>query len=98
MGIQAVPMEGMEGYFGLEVDGKPVGGLQDMGSNFPAEVPPHWMTWFAVDDVDSTVDAAVKRGATVVVPPTDMPIGRIAGIQDPWGAVFCVIRTAPPAS
>jgi len=52
------------------------------------------MSLFAVDYVDSTVDAAVKRRATVVVPPMDMPIGRIAGIQDPWGAVFCVLKLA----
>jgi predicted enzyme related to lactoylglutathione lyase len=91
--ITADPAE-IPGYFELKVQGKAVGGLQDMGTNFPAEVPPHWMTWFAVDDVDSTVDAAVKRNATVVLPPMDMPIGRIAGIQDPWGGVFCVIKLA----
>ncbi|MEZ0067726.1 putative enzyme related to lactoylglutathione lyase [Streptacidiphilus sp. MAP12-20] len=94
MDIKAVPMEQMAGYFGLEVGGKTVGGLQDMGSNFPPEVPPHWMTWFCVDDTDSTVDAAVKRGATVVVPPMDIPPGRMAAVQDPWGAVFCMLKLA----
>ncbi|MEY9846813.1 VOC family protein [Streptacidiphilus sp. MAP5-3] len=98
LGIKAVPMKEMAGYFGLEVDGKVVGGMQDMGANFPAEVPPHWMAWFAVDDTDATVDAAVKRGANVVVPPTDVPPGRMAGIQDPWGAVFCVLKQPDPTS
>jgi predicted enzyme related to lactoylglutathione lyase len=98
LGIKAVAMDEMPGYFGLEVAGRTVGGLQDMGDNFPAQVPPHWMAWFAVDDTDSTVDAAVKRGATVVVPPMDIPPGRMAGIQDPWGAVFCVLKLAEQPS
>jgi predicted enzyme related to lactoylglutathione lyase len=90
-------MEGTEvqGYFGLVAGGETVGGMQDITGRFPDEVPPHWMAWFAADDTDSTVDAAVKANATVVVPPADQPYGRMAGLQDPWGAVFCILQPRP---
>jgi predicted enzyme related to lactoylglutathione lyase len=94
-GVDTNPMEGAENYFILEVGGRPVGGMQDMSVDFPKEVPPHWMSWFEVDDVESTVDAAVKAGATLTVPPMEIPPGRMAGLADPWGAVFCVLKSEP---
>jgi uncharacterized protein len=98
-GITTAPMEGMEGYYAINVGDKNVGGMQDITGRMPDDVPAHWMTWFAVDDVDSTADAAVKAGATIVVPPTDMGgMLRMAGIQDPWGAVFCVMKMLTPPS
>ena len=36
-----------------------------------------------------------KQGGTVVVPPFDTPVGRIALLSDPQGAVFSVIKSAP---
>lgn len=92
-GIVTEPMEGMADYYAIRVGDRMVGGMQGMAGKFPDQVPPHWMAWFAVDDADSTADAAVKAGGTVVVPPMDMGgVGRMAGLQDPWGAVFCVLR------
>ncbi|MEY9967970.1 putative enzyme related to lactoylglutathione lyase [Streptacidiphilus sp. MAP12-16] len=98
LGIAVEPMEGMPGYFGLNVAGRTVGGLQDMAGKFPDEVPPHWMSWFAVDDTDSVTAAHVKAGGNVVVAPSDTPAGRMAGLQDPWGAVFCVLQPSAPSA
>lgn len=94
--IGVEPMEGMGGYFGLHVGGRTVGGMQDMKAMFPEHIPAHWMTWFAVEDVDAVADTAVKGGGTIVVPVQDAPPGRMAGIADPWGAVFCVLKPKPP--
>ena len=92
-GITTEPMEGMADYYSIRVGDRPVGGMQTMAGKFPDEVPAHWMSWFAVDDTDSTVNAAVKAGGNIVVPPMDMEgVGRMAGLQDPWGAVFCILR------
>lgn len=92
-GITTEPMEGMADYYSIRVGDRTVGGMQAMAGRFPDEVPPHWMAWFAVDDTDSTADAAVKAGGNIVVPPMDMGgVGRMAGLQDPWGGVFCVLR------
>ena len=93
--ILVEPMEGSEGYYALNVDGKAVGGLQDMGDQFPESVPPHWMSWFAVDDVDATVAKARSLGATIPVEPQDILPGRMAAIADPWGAVFCILKAVP---
>jgi predicted enzyme related to lactoylglutathione lyase len=63
--------------------------------DFPPEVPAHWRTYFCVDDTDSTVDAAVKRGANLLAAPQDTPFGRMASLVDPWGASFSIIQNVP---
>ncbi|WP_035849629.1 VOC family protein [Kitasatospora azatica] len=95
LGIDLVPMEGMEGYLGLNVEGKVVGGAQSL-ENHPAGTPPHWATYFAVDDVDSTVDAAVRAGGSLIVPAMDTPVGRMGALSDPQGGVFWVIKPEMP--
>lgn len=55
----------------------------------------HWTPIHAdilVDDVDAAVARAVKAGATLEVPPRDDPYGRIAGIGDPFGHGFCLLK------
>ncbi len=62
-------------------------------------VPNHWHVYFGTDDADATAARAAETGGTVVVPPFDTPVGRIAVLSDPQGAVFSVIKMAPePAS
>ena len=51
--------------------------------------PPHWLAYIGTPNVDTTVEDAKKRGATVLVPPMSMPkIGRWSVLRDPQGAVF----------
>ena len=95
-GVGTAPAEGMGGYQELRLSGRVVGGLQQMTEpDFTPDTPSHWNVYFAVDDTDSTVDAAVKRGAQVLLPPTDNPVGRTAILRDPWGAKFSVIALRP---
>ncbi|GAA0475924.1 VOC family protein [Streptomyces sp. NPDC046215] len=100
LGVKTAPMEGAEGYFALEVDGRAVGGMQGLGGidGLPPGTPSHWLTYFAVDDTDSTVDALVRAGGSVLKPPFDMIAGRMAVVQDPQGGMFAVINASPPAS
>ncbi|RKE22628.1 VOC family protein [Streptomyces sp. TLI_171] len=82
--------------FGLA--GRDFGGMMDMSDQFPAEVPPYWMPYFAVADVDLGAERAALLGATVTLPPTDVPDGpRLAVLRDPQGAVFG-IHVAYPES
>ncbi|MFF7334886.1 VOC family protein [Streptomyces sp. NPDC090306] len=83
-------MPGAEGYTEFQVAGRSVGGMMDLTAQ-PAGVPPHWLTYFNVDDVDSVQAAAVRAGAEVKAPAFDMPAGRMAVLADPQGAVFAVI-------
>jgi predicted enzyme related to lactoylglutathione lyase len=60
-----------------------------------ADAPPHWMTYFLVENVDDTVATAEGAGGTAVQPATDTPFGRIAVIVDSTWAMFSVL-SAPP--
>ncbi|MBP0461519.1 VOC family protein [Streptomyces montanisoli] len=89
--LECVPMRDMPGFTAFQVRGHTVGGVQDM-SNMDAGIPPHWLVYFAVDDVDSTVDAVVHAGGNVRVPPFDLEkVGRMAVVEDPQRALFAVV-------
>ena len=38
-----------------------------------------------VESADDAAQRFVEAGGTVVAPPSDIPIGRVAVVQDPWG-------------
>ena len=74
--------------------GEDVGGMYEMNPEMFGghAVPPHFMTYIAVDDVDEAVEKAKSMGAEVQREPMDIPgTGRMAVIKDPLGAVFAVI-------
>jgi hypothetical protein len=69
--------------------------MMPMDESWPAAVPAHWMVYFAVDDTDATAAKAAELGGQVSVPPTDIPPGRFAVLNDPQGAVFSVLKMNP---
>lgn len=72
----------------------PTGGMMQIQPEW-GEVPPHWATYFAVDDCDATVKQAVALGATTMGPTMDIPgVGRFQWLADPMGATFAVIALA----
>jgi len=80
-----------ERYTQWGLDGADFGGMVTMDDKFPPEVPPHWLPYFAVEDVDATAATATEAGGTVLMEPTSVPDGpRIAVLRDPGGAVFGV--------
>jgi uncharacterized protein len=85
-------------YTEWKVGENSVAGMMAMPDMVPAEVPAHWLVYFGTDDTDNTVAQASALGATILVPPTDIPPGRFAVIMDPDGAAFAVIKLAPAAS
>ncbi|MFF2954619.1 VOC family protein [Kitasatospora sp. NPDC057965] len=66
------------------------GGMLTMGEDFPPQVPPHWLPYFSVADVDVSAARAGSLGASVLMAPVDVPGGglRIAVLRDPLGAAF----------
>ncbi|MCA1223276.1 VOC family protein [Streptomyces sp. 8L] len=93
LGMECEPIPDMPGFTAFKVQGHTVGGVQDMHNMDPG-IPPHWLVHFAVDDTDSTVDAAVHAGSTLRVPAFDLEkVGRLAVLQDPQGALFAVIAS-----
>ena len=73
-------------------------GMQEIGEQFPPGTPPHWLVYFAVDDVDRTAAVAAEAGATVLKAPFDTSVGKMAVISDPQGAVFMVMAPEPPGA
>ena len=61
------------------------------------EGEPHWDVTFGVADADATAARAGELGATVLMPPTDMPWVRTTVIRDPQGTVFAASQFVPPA-
>lgn len=85
---------GME-YTQWGSEGKDFGGMMVMGEQFPPEVPPHWLLYFGVPDVDAAVAKATELGGRVVFGPHDIPAtGRFAILADSQGAVFAVYRAS----
>lgn len=61
-------------------------------------VPPHWMGYVGVDDVDASTEKAKSLGATIQVSPQDIPtVGRFSVFSDPvGGAVLALFKPLPP--
>ena len=69
-----------------------VAGMMPMPDEMPKDVPSHWQVYFAVADCVATVEKAKSLGATIVVPPSQIPPGTFSLIADTQGAVFNVLQ------
>lgn len=72
-----------------------VAGMMPVGEMWPADLPPHWMVYFEVEDTDATAEQVGKLGGMVSVSPTDTAAGRFAVVSDPHGAFFSIIKSSP---
>jgi len=74
-------------YWVATVDGQPVAGMFPLTSPQFDAVPESWMSFLAVDDVDTRVAKAIEAGAELAMPVFDVPgVGRIAMLREPNGA------------
>jgi predicted enzyme related to lactoylglutathione lyase len=85
-------------YSVVKVGEAAIGGIAGLPPGAPAGMPPMWMPYVTVADVDALAKQVVGLGGKVHVPPTDIPtVGRFAVIADPQGATINVITYAMPA-
>ena len=84
-----MPMEDTEYLIAMR-DGKPHAGIFDLTLLPGLEgVPAHWLSYFAVDDIDAVTAASAAAGGEVIREPWDIPnTDRVAILQDPTGAVM----------
>lgn len=73
-----------------------IGNLMRMGSEMPSDAPAHWQVYFAVASADEAVDKTRGSGGTLLFGPQDIPVGRMAVLTDPEGAVFAIIEPDYP--
>jgi predicted enzyme related to lactoylglutathione lyase len=82
--VSKMEMPGMGTYNVLESDGQGRAGI--MPQPMP-EAPHLWVPYVQVASADQTAEKAKRLGATVVVPPTQIPnVGRFAIFVDSQGA------------
>jgi predicted enzyme related to lactoylglutathione lyase len=99
------------GWGSTDVD---MGGYSDYGMTLPGEggmvagichargvnagLPPCWIVYIIVPDLDASVRACARHGGEIVAPPKSMGgMGRYCIIRDPAGAVAGLFEPPPPA-
>jgi predicted enzyme related to lactoylglutathione lyase len=82
------------GYLHIQNGETMIGGMPSVRPE-TANIPPHWMIYFQVADVDATAAKAKEMGAKILMEPTSMEgVGRLAIIDDPQGAGFAIFKLA----
>lgn len=74
-------------YFTLHDGASAVAGVLQMDEAW-AGIPPHWMPYFTVTDIDATSAVVKAGGGELLHGPIPSPYGRIMVARDPHGAVF----------
>ncbi len=79
---------GQEGYEHIYAGKEGIGGIVAIDETMKG-VPPHWIGYVTVDDVEAAAAQVGKLGGKVLVPRTDIPnVGSFAVAADAQGAVF----------
>lgn len=78
----------------LPADGAPGAAVCHAGGA-NADLPPQWLAYVIVADLDTSIRACVDRGGNVVAgPKAEAPSGRFCVIRDPADAVVALIDQA----
>jgi hypothetical protein len=85
-----LPMGPNDFYTMFQLEGHDAGAAYTMRPEQRSQgVPPHWMMYIAVANVDEAARRVPELGGKVLAPPMDVfDAGRMAVVQDPTGAVF----------
>lgn len=94
-GWKIQPGDAENGYREIRNGTRPNGGIlpwkPEMG-----DVPPHWGTYFTVEDCDAAVARVKELGGNLCAGPIDIEPGRFAVVNDNQGAVFNVMHVRNP--
>ncbi|MDQ3761681.1 MAG: VOC family protein [Actinomycetota bacterium] len=74
--------------------GRTMLGRMQMYQDWAADLPAHWMPYFAVDPeigTDAAVNRVLELGGQVNIYPYNTEFGRIARVTDPFGASFALV-------
>lgn len=74
-------------YTMVKKGNKELAGIMQTPTEKESYIPPHWMSYILVENVEEVVKKAEKLGATITVPVTSVAdFGRLAIVADPTGA------------
>jgi predicted enzyme related to lactoylglutathione lyase len=93
---EPVTMGGYSDFVMSDADGMNVAGIcHARGSN--ADLPPMWLIYITVEDLDHSIAECQRLGGSLVAPPRSYAGGRYCVIKDPAGAV-CALYQPPDAA
>ncbi|MFF4017828.1 VOC family protein [Streptomyces sp. NPDC001843] len=73
-------------------DAEPDFGRAPVSDVFPAEMPPHFLVHFRVDDLQDALGAVQRLGGRVQAGPFEASYGTVAVVTDNQGASFALLR------
>jgi uncharacterized protein len=73
-----------------------LGGLMAMGSDMPAEAPPHWQVYFLVPDLDAAIETTRAAGGNLLFGPQEVPVAKFAVFTDPQAAALALMEPNYP--
>lgn len=84
-----------EGTYTMAMNGEtPMGGVFDLNMMPREGVPPHWLSYVSVPNVDEAASAAASAGGTVAMKPFDIPtVGRASLLGDPTHAYSMAFKS-----
>jgi uncharacterized protein len=78
-------------YTMIKQGDKDLGGMMRIPSDRADQIPPHWMSYVYVDDLEQAVTKAKSLGAKIAKEPMAVAdFGSMAVIQDPTGAYLAL--------
>jgi predicted enzyme related to lactoylglutathione lyase len=99
--VEPIEQGGQVVYGSVKLNGRLVAGMLPMGEVFPQGVPPHWIPYFGVPDLEAAVQKARELGGEALSEPMAVPSGRFVPLADPQSAAFMVFEgqyDAPPGA
>lgn len=74
-------------YIMIKINGKDYGGIWEIPKDQQKQIPPHWINYILVKNLEEAVEKVKKNGAKVLKPITQAgDMGRLVILQDPAGA------------
>lgn len=74
-------------YTMIKINGQEQAGMWAIPKDQQKDIPPHWMSYVLVENLEASLEKATQAGATVIKPATTAgDFGRFAIIRDPIGA------------
>jgi len=56
------------------------------------DLPPHWIVYYHVYDIEKSVEKVKELGGTICIPPTPIEdFGRFCMLNDPCGVTFSLM-------
>lgn len=79
------------GYTFITNNGRGNGGIFEITDEM-GNMPPFWMVYFTIENLEESVQKVQKLGGTVHMPGKEISVGKIAVVADPTGGAFTMIE------